>query len=323
MTSPRLTPAAIRAAHLPDDDALDPVAWGEVVSKMDEVFRELVASQEALEAKHAELAEAHDALQRTQAQLVQAEKMASLGRLVAGVAHELNNPISFVLGHAHAMQRYGRHLGEYLNAVHAEAASPAVQALRKRLRIDAILADLPSLIEGLMEGAERSAAIVDGLKRFSATDRGGAERFDLADAVRRSAHWVEKAAPAHVQLLLDAPDAPVMLCGAAGRIQQVLINLVQNAVDATAHHPAPRVSVRLTEADGWATVTVADNGPGLSPEVQQRLFEPFFTTKPVGEGTGLGLSISFGIVEQHGGQLRADNAPEGGARFTLRLPLAN
>ncbi|PXX80292.1 sensor histidine kinase [Rivihabitans pingtungensis] len=323
MTSPRLTPAAIRAAHLPDDDALDPVAWGEVVSKMDEVFRELVASQEALEAKHAELAEAHDALQRTQAQLVQAEKMASLGRLVAGVAHELNNPISFVLGNAHAMQRYGRHLGEYLNAVHAEAASPAVQALRKRLRIDAILADLPSLIEGLMEGAERSAAIVDGLKRFSATDRGGAERFDLADAVRRSAHWVEKAAPAHVQLLLDAPDAPVMLCGAAGRIQQVLINLVQNAVDATAHHPAPRVSVRLTEADGWATVTVADNGPGLSPEVQQRLFEPFFTTKPVGEGTGLGLSISFGIVEQHGGQLRADNAPEGGARFTLRLPLAN
>lgn len=323
MTSPRLTPAAIRAAHLPDDDALDPVAWGEVVSKMDEVFRELVASQEALEAKHAELAEAHDALQRTQAQLVQAEKMASLGRLVAGVAHELNNPISFVLGNAHAMQRYGRHLGEYLNAVHAEAASPAVQALRKRLRIDAILADLPSLIEGLMEGAERSAAIVDGLKRFSATDRGGAERFDLADAVRRSAHWVEKAAPAHVQLLLDAPDAPVMLCGAAGRIQQVLINLVQNAVDATAHHPAPRVSVRLTEADGWATVTVADNGPGLSPEVQQQLFEPFFTTKPVGEGTGLGLSISFGIVEQHGGQLRADNAPEGGARFTLRLPLAN
>ncbi len=323
MTSPRLTPAAIRAAHLPDDDALDPVAWGEVVSKMDEVFRELVASQEALEAKHAELAEAHDALQRTQAQLVQAEKMASLGRLVAGVAHELNNPISFVLGNAHAMQRYGRHLGEYLNAMHAEAASPAVQALRKRLRIDAILADLPSLIEGLMEGAERSAAIVDGLKRFSATDRGGAERFDLADAVRRSAHWVEKAAPAHVQLLLDAPDAPVMLCGAAGRIQQVLINLVQNAVDATAHHPAPRVSVRLTEADGWATVTVADNGPGLSPEVQQRLFEPFFTTKPVGEGTGLGLSISFGIVEQHGGQLRADNAPEGGARFTLRLPLAN
>ncbi len=323
MTSPRLTPAAIRAAHLPDDDALDPVAGGEVVSTMDEVFRELVASQEALEAKHAELAEAHDALQRTQAQLVQAEKMASLGRLVAGVAHELNNPISFVLGNAHAMQRYGRHLGEYLNAVHAEAASPAVQALRKRLRIDAILADLPSLIEGLMEGAERSAAIVDGLKRFSATDRGGAERFDLADAVRRSAHWVEKAAPAHVQLLLDAPDAPVMLCGAAGRIQQVLINLVQNAVDATAHHPAPRVSVRLTEADGWATVTVADNGPGLSPEVQQRLFEPFFTTKPVGEGTGLGLSISFGIVEQHGGQLRADNAPEGGARFTLRLPLAN
>lgn len=323
MTSPRLTPAAIRAAHLPDDDALDPVAWGEVVSKMDEVFRELVASQEALEAKHAELAEAHDALQRTQAQLVQAEKMASLGRLVAGVAHELNNPISFVLGNAHAMQRYGRHLGEYLNAVHAEAASPAVQALRKRLRIDAIVADLPSLIEGLMEGAERSAAIVDGLKRFSATDRGGAERFDLADAVRRSAHWVEKAAPAHVQLLLDAPDAPVMLCGAAGRIQQVLINLVQNAVDATAHHPAPRVSVRLTEADGWATVTVADNGAGLSPEVQQRLFEPFFTTKPVGEGTGLGLSISFGIVEQHGGQLRADNAPEGGARFTLRLPLAN
>ncbi|AQR64382.1 hypothetical protein BXU06_04385 [Aquaspirillum sp. LM1] len=323
MSSPRLTPAAISAAHLSDDTALDPGTWSEVVSKMDEVFRELVASQEALEAKHTELAEAHDALQRTQAQLVQAEKMASLGRLVAGVAHELNNPISFVLGNAHAMQRYGRHLSDYLAAVHASEQSAELAALRRRLRIDAILADLPSLIDGLMEGAERSAAIVDGLKRFSATDRGGAERFDLADAVRRSAHWVEKAAPAQVQLRLDLPDSPVMLCGAAGRIQQVLINLLQNAVDATAGQPAPKVSVSLHLADGCAWVRVADNGPGLSPAVQQRLFEPFFTTKPVGEGTGLGLSISFGIVEQHGGQLRADNAAEGGACFTLRLPLAD
>lgn len=126
-----------------------------------------------------QLREAHEALKRTQQQLLHSEKMASLGRLVAGVAHELNNPISFVLGNVHALQRYTERLREYLAAIHAQAGADEQARLRAKLRIDHLLADLPSLMEGTLEGAQRTADIVQGLKRFSAMDRGERSEVDL------------------------------------------------------------------------------------------------------------------------------------------------
>ena len=266
------------------------------------------------------LRQAHEDLKRTQQQLLHSEKMASLGRLVAGVAHELNNPISFVYGNVLAMKRYATRLDGYLQAVHQGEPQARLDALRAELGIDRLLADLPSLIEGTAEGAERTRDIVDGLKRFSATDRNQRELVDLVPVVERSVHWVSKAAPSSFKVETVLPPE-AMVIGSAGQLQQVMMNLVQNACDATAGQPVAQLHIAVTVEDGRVRLVFADNGPGIAPENLPRIFDPFFTTKPVGKGTGLGLAISYGIVEHHGGCLEAANGPDGGAVFTVLLPL--
>ncbi len=266
------------------------------------------------------LREAHEALKRTQQQLLHSEKMASLGRLVAGVAHELNNPISFVLGNVHAMQRYSERLGRYLDALHGGASADECAALRRQLRIDALRADLPSLMEGTLEGAQRTADIVQGLRRFSAVDREKHAVVDLNGVIERAIHWVCKGTAPSFTVHWQAGE-PCCVHGSAGQLLQVLMNLIQNAYDAASEHTR-QPGLWITLATGPQTLALAlrDNGAGIAPENLGRIFDPFFTTKPVGTGTGLGLSISYGIVEQHGGELAAANAPEGGALFTLTLP---
>ncbi len=269
-----------------------------------------------------QLREAHEALKRTQQQLLHSEKLASLGRLVAGVAHELNNPISFVLGNVHALQRYTDRLREYLGAIHGQAGADEQATLRARLRIDHLLADLPSLMEGTLEGAQRTADIVQGLKRFSAMDRGERSEVELGGVIERAIHWVRKGtAPAFA--VHWSPGEPCTIHGNAGQLLQVVMNLVQNAYDAAAvrDNPSPALWVTLRRDGEHAVATFRDNGPGIAPEHLSRIFDPFFTTKPVGKGTGLGLSISYGIVEQHGGRLSARNHSEGGAEFVLELPV--
>ena len=268
-----------------------------------------------------ELADAHAELKRTQAQLVQSEKLASLGRLVAGVAHELNNPIRFVLGNVHVLEKYLKRLQTYLDAVHAGTPAKTLAALRAELKIDHVRADLDSLVAGTVEGADRTRRIVDGLKRFATPDREAESEVDLADALRRAAHWVERGTGTRMRVEFDFPDT-LPAWGASGQLQQVAVNIVQNAVDATASVAAPLLRVAGRAGRDVIRVTFHDNGPGIPAEHLGRLFDPFFTTKPVGKGTGLGLSISYGIVERHGGRLEAANHPEGGAVFTLTLPTA-
>ena len=265
------------------------------------------------------LREAHDQLKRTQQQLLQSQKMASLGQLVAGVAHELNNPISFVLGNVYAMSRYSARIKLYLDAVHAGTSRQELVKLREELRIDHILNDLAPLLEGAIEGAERTRDIVDGLKRFSATDRNENALFNLAEIIERSVHWVTRATPAKFRVNLDIPnELPVM--GSPGQMQQVIINLIQNAADATEQQSEPVLAVSAGEDRNEIIVFFRDNGSGIATEALDKIFDPFYTTKSVGKGTGLGLSVSYGIVERHGGMLSAGNLPQGGAEFVLRLP---
>jgi two-component system sensor histidine kinase HupT/HoxJ len=271
-----------------------------------------------------QLHEAHEALKLTQQQLLHAEKMSSLGRLVAGVAHELNNPISFVLGNVHALNRYTTRLRQYLDAVHAEAAlgnNPALMALAHKLRIEHILQDLPSLMDGTIEGAQRTASIVDGLKRFSALDGETTEIVDLNGVIERAIHWVRTGMKLDFDVELQTCQDCVVP-GNAGQLLQVLMNLIQNAYDASSAQPgvSPVLKICASREANFLAITLHDNGPGISPDAMSSIFEPFFTTKPVGKGTGLGLSISYGIVERHGGTLTAHNHPQGGAEFVLRLP---
>jgi two-component system sensor histidine kinase HupT/HoxJ len=265
------------------------------------------------------LREAHDELKRTQQQLLQSEKMASLGKLVAGVAHELNNPISFVLGNMHAMQRYAPRLKRYLDAIHDGESRETLGKMRSELRIDHILDDLESLLTGSVEGAERTRDIVDGLKRFSAVDRDEDIEFNLAETIERSVHWVTRATPTNFRVVVEVPKE-IPFFGSSGQIQQVITNLVQNASDATEGQPEPLLTI-TAEVDGeMICILFRDNGPGIPEQAMGKLFDPFYTTKPVGKGTGLGLSISYGIIERHGGRLSAGNAAEVGAEFKLCLP---
>ena len=271
-----------------------------------------------------ELRSAHEALKRAQQQLLHSEKMASLGRLVAGVAHELNNPISFVLGNVHALSRYSNRLRDYLAAIHAGEPIEKLQSLRGKLRIDHMLDDLPSLIEGTLEGAQRTADIVNGLKRFSAMDPEVRVPVDLNEVIKRAIHWIGKGAASDFEMRWE-PGPPLMVMGSAGQLQQVLMNLLQNAQDATAASGKPEklVSIETEVVENSVRLHLRDNGTGIAAEHLSHIFDPFFTTKPVGKGTGLGLSISYGIVEQHGGMLSVCNHPDSGADFLLQLPLAH
>lgn len=278
-----------------------------------------------LKRAYQEMRAAHEALKRTQQQLLHSEKMASLGQLVAGVAHELNNPISFVLGNVHALRKYCDRLKTYMGAMQSPAGEDELQALRKKLRIDHVMADLPSLIEGTLEGAQRTADIVYGLKRFSAMDSEARVRLNLVPVIDQAIHWVQKGRSRPVPVRWH-PGEACCVVGSAGQLQQVMMNLLQNAfdaVDSLERNPAPCVRVAVDVEAGQVHVRVRDNGPGIAPEHVLRLFDPFFTTKPVGKGTGLGLSISYGIVEQHGGRLTAKNVQSGGAEFEMTLPLAD
>ncbi|MGE5546159.1 MAG: sensor histidine kinase [Solirubrobacterales bacterium] len=266
-----------------------------------------------------ELRRAYEALKRAQAQLVQQEKMASLGRLIAGVAHELNNPISFIVGNVHALAKYRDRISTYLAAIHAGAGESERETLRASLRIDALMDDLPALIEGTAEGSQRVADIVKALKRLSFPNSGPPEPVDLADIVAKAVQWGGKGRKTPPRLTVDLPET-MTVRGHPGSLHQVMVNLMENALDAVEAAADPLVAVKGRIEGGQAIVEIADNGPGIPEANLLKVFDPFFTTKPVGQGTGLGLWISYGIVRDHGGTLEAANREAGGALFRVSLP---
>lgn len=268
-----------------------------------------------------ELKETHEALKATQQQLIQSEKMASLGRLVAGVAHELNNPISFVFGNMYALQSYEKRFRQYLEAVHKNISIEERDKLRKTLKIDRILDDIKPLLEGSLEGSERVKTIVQELRRFSTPKLNAIECFDLVDLIKSSIHWVTHSARTKPKLITNLPET-LMITSNEGYIHQILINLLQNALDAVEECSTPRLEIALLEKDKKISVICRDNGIGISENNLLSIFDPFFTTKPVGKGTGLGLYISYGLAtEQCNGSLQVENHPDGGAVFTLSLPI--
>lgn len=271
-----------------------------------------------LQRAYKELNEAHIELKLAQERLVQSEKMASLGRLVAGVAHELNNPISFVYGNMHALQRYTEKLCTYFDAVNEGNSREQLRAMREKLRLEKAIRDLNSLVEGTMEGADRVKEIVDDLRQFSSTQESRKAVFDLAHVIKTALHWIIKESKAPIDVV-DKLSPELTAFGHSGQIHQVVVNLIQNAVDAMAESDEKRLQLTSEILQGKVCIEVRDSGPGIDEGHFSRLFDPFFTTKPVGQGTGLGLSISYGIVSEHGGELIIDNHPDGGVIARLVL----
>ena len=268
---------------------------------------------------YVKLEQSHKELKLTQEQLVNSEKMASLGRLVAGVAHELNNPISFIYGNTHALADYCERLTEYLSQIQQTELPSSVVDSQKTLKIEKILRDLPSLLDGTMEGVERVRDIVMDLRQFSSGQTQEFRPFDLIHIINTTLRWVVKEHPLNAHC--DMPDS-LEIVGHPGRIHQVLMNLVQNSLDVVEGYDNPELWIRVETDDKDVTVIIQDNGPGIDEAILPQVFEPFVTTKETGKGTGLGLSLSYRFVRDHGGQLTAANHPDGnGAVFTLQLPL--
>lgn len=269
----------------------------------------------AYEALH----KAHRELQQAQQQLVQQEKMASLGRLVAGVAHELNNPISFIYGNVHALEKYRGRLAKYLGALHESGAADGLAGLRQELRIDEMLGDLPQLIEGMHEGAARVSDIVKNLRRLSFAERGEPQQVELEPLIETAVRWAMKSDRNEVRIDVEKLEGATVP-GHESQLHQVLVNLIQNALDAVRDTPDPRIAIKVARGPAGLALEVLDNGPGIEEDARGKIFDPFYTTKPVGEGTGLGLWISYSIVKEHGGTIEVADAPGGGACFRIVFP---
>ena len=272
---------------------------------------------------YGELHEAHEELKTTQLQLIQSEKMASLGRLVAGVAHELNNPISFLFANMHALKSYQQKLSSYLDVIHQDVNLNKREEVRKELGIDRIMNDIEPLVDGSMEGAERVSEIVQNLRKFTTPQKRENQEFDLIHVIERSISWVLKAAKFKPELITQFPRS-LDLMNNEGYVHQILINLIQNAIDVIEGVEQPRLTIELSQDKEQVHISIRDNGKGISDDNLVKIFDPFYTTKAVGSGTGLGLYISYGLAtEQCHGDLRANNHKQGGAEFTLSLPLVN
>jgi signal transduction histidine kinase len=278
---------------------------------------------EQLRVAHDELQSAYRDLQATQVQLIQREKMASVGQLVAGVAHELNNPIGFVYSNVSTLEDFVRRLRAMLEAYRGADVSARdrerMDAEWQTLKIDYALKYLDSMTLGIKEGAERARKIVRDLRVFARSQDDLWQPVDLHEELDSSLTLLNHLLKDRVVIERMFGDLPAVEC-IRSQIDQVFLNVLANAAQAI--QGPGTISIETERKDGMAVVRIADTGPGIAPEVLGRIFDPFFTTKPVGEGTGLGLSISYEILKKHGGDIRAENRSAGGAVFTIRLPLA-
>ncbi|MBP6389440.1 MAG: GHKL domain-containing protein [Flavobacteriales bacterium] len=276
------------------------------------------------------LQESNDHLKRTQTQLVNAEKMASLGQLTAGIAHEINNPVNFISSNIPPLRR---DIGDVLEvlAEYRERGSkiddPSLAELRakeKSLDLDGSITELDAIIRSIEEGAGRTAEIVRGLRNFSRLDEDDLKLADLNEGIQSTLLVLAPQLKERVRIDLDLEALPPVECH-PGKLNQVFMNILNNAVQAILEQQRSdegRVQVSSRVVGDQVVISISDDGPGISPSVIGKIFDPFFTTKDVGAGTGLGLSIAFSIIEKHHGKITVDSIPGGGATFHVTLPLA-
>jgi signal transduction histidine kinase len=278
---------------------------------------------EQLRAANEELQAAYRNLQQTQMQLIQREKMASVGQLVAGVAHELNNPIGFVYSNVSTLEDFVRRLRAMLDTYRG-LALPEAEGTRaaeqwEALKIDYALRYLDSMTQGIREGAERARKIVRDLRVFARSDDDVWQPVDLHAELESSLTLLTHLLKDRVTVHRKFGEVPSVEC-VRSQIDQVFLNLLANAAQAIAG--PGEITVETRQENGSAVVNITDTGPGIPPGDIGRVFDPFFTTKPVGEGTGLGLSISYEIIKKHRGEIYASSSPGQGATFTVRIPVA-
>jgi signal transduction histidine kinase len=278
--------------------------------------------------------------QQTQAQLIQSEKNVLSGTAGGGVAHEINNPVNFIYGNLTHVNQYSQdllNLVQLYQEYHPHSA-PEIQAEIEAIDLDFIKEDLPKILSSMKIGADRIRQIVLSLRNFSRLDQADRKWVDIHEGLENTlmilAHRLKhKSDHPGIELIKEYGDLPLVQCY-PGQLNQVFMNILTNAIDAIEedkkersfdeikNHPST-IQIRTKVNDSnQVIIQIADNGLGMTQEVQRRVFDPFFTTKPVGSGTGLGMSISYKIVvEKHGGQLQCISAPGQGTKFLIYIPI--
>lgn len=277
-----------------------------------------------LEARNSELVRGKAELERLQAQIIHSEKMASLGQLAAGIAHELNNPVGFIYGNMDILNQSIGDLTELLNyydkAELTEIAASGAARIKERIDYAATLEDLSLIIADCRDGAQRIRDIVQNLRTFSRLDEAEFKKSDVHEGINSTIRLLSRYYSSdNITLIRDYGELPPV-DAFSGQLNQVWMNLLVNAAQAVASDGG-EVFITTRVVEESAVISIKDTGCGIPPEHLNRIFDPFYTTKAVGEGTGLGLSISFGIVERHGGTIKVESRLGEGTTFTITLPI--
>ncbi|WP_375585370.1 7TM diverse intracellular signaling domain-containing protein [Cyclobacterium xiamenense] len=270
-------------------------------------------------------------LQNTQTQLVNQEKMASLGQLTAGIAHEINNPINFVSSNISPLKRDLKDILELMEIYREkgreefnEESKSEIEEMEEDIELDYLIEEVEQLLNGMEDGAKRTVEIVRGLKLFSRVDEQDVKKVDLHDGLDSTLILLNSNMSGKIKLTKNYGSIPQVEC-LAGKINQVFMNIISNAIHALSDHPVegrePELTIATSLENGRVVIKIQDNGPGMPPHVRDKIFEPFFTTKAVGKGTGLGLSIVYTIIENHKGTIKVESEEQVGTTFIIDLPI--
>ncbi len=296
-----------------------------------------ITQSDRLEEAIANLHQTLDKLKKTQVQLIQNEKMSSLGFMIAGIAHEINNPVNFIHGNISCTENYTQSLLRLLQLYQKNYLNPPeeIQQLIEEIELDFILSDLNQIFKSMTVGTERIREIVLSLRNFSRLDQSELKKADIHSGIDSTLMIIQhklktiKNKYPEIKIVKKYGNLPLIECY-PGQLNQVFMNILSNAIDAfelgagaESKLQIPQISICTQVIDEkWVAINIADNGVGMTEEVRSKLFDPFFTTKPIGKGTGLGLSISHQIVvEKHCGQIICNSQPGQGSEFTIKIPV--
>jgi len=283
-----------------------------------------------LEIANTQLTDTLQNLQSAQMQLIESEKMSSLGQLTAGIAHEINNPINFVSANISPLKLDIQDLiavintyDELLTSSDVEKILAKVVKLKEDINYELVLSEIQHLLHGIEDGAKRTSEIVRGLKSFSHLDEAEQKPADINEGIRSTLVLLKNSLVEEINLSTQLANLPLVECF-PGKMNQVFMNILNNAIQAVKSKPVLKdefIRVTTREINGYAVIEIEDSGLGIPKAAQIRIFEPFYTTKPVGEGTGLGLSIVFNIIKKHNGSIELDSQEGRGTKFTIRIPI--